>query len=122
MKLAYVINVDFALLHFLRPLMRAARARGHDVLAICADGPLLADLRAEGFRIIAVPLVRRASPWAQMRALRELRTVLRRERPDLAASWHGWRPGRWGCPGLPIPATDFCSTSLARRAGAWLPM
>ena len=36
-----IINVDFSLHHFLLPLMRGMRARGHDVVGACADGPLL---------------------------------------------------------------------------------
>jgi hypothetical protein len=64
MKIIYIINVDFALVHFLLPLMREARARGHEVAAICAEGPLLAAARAEGFRILPAPLIRRLAPAA----------------------------------------------------------
>ena len=41
MKLAEVTNVDFSLRHFLLPLMRGARDRGHEVVGLCAEGPLL---------------------------------------------------------------------------------
>lgn len=82
-KIVEIINVDFSLRHFLLPLMRGIRARGHEVVAICADGPLLADVRAEGFRVESAPLVRRLSPLAQWRAFRALVALLRRERPDL---------------------------------------
>nr|MCU0987814.1 glycosyltransferase family 1 protein [Acetobacteraceae bacterium] len=41
MKIAQLTNVDFSLTHFLLPLMRELRARGHEVVGICADGPKL---------------------------------------------------------------------------------
>ena len=50
MKILEIINVDFSLRHFLLPLMRCIRARGHDVIGACADGPLLDDVRGD-FRI-----------------------------------------------------------------------
>lgn len=83
MKIVEVINVDFALAQFLLPLMREMRARGHEVVGVCADGPLLAKVRAEGFRVVAVPMVRSLSPGGQWRAFRALVRLLREERPDL---------------------------------------
>ena len=41
LKVIEVTNVDFSLRQFLLPLMRAIRARGHDVIGVCADGPFL---------------------------------------------------------------------------------
>ncbi|MFT8419378.1 MAG: glycosyltransferase family 4 protein [Acetobacter sp.] len=83
MKILEVTNVDFSLSHFLLPLMRALRAEGHDVVGVCANGPLLAEARAEGFRIETPPLARSFSPLAQMRALWALIRLIRREKPDL---------------------------------------
>ena len=89
MKILEVANVDFSLYHFVLPLMRGIRARGHEVVGICAEGPLLADIRAEGFRVEPAPFVRRVSPRAQLRAFRALVRLLRRERPDIV---HGHMP------------------------------
>lgn len=75
--------MDFSLRHFLLPLMRAARARGHEVVGISADGPLLDLPRAEGFRIIPVPMARSLDPRAHVPAFRELRRIMREERFDL---------------------------------------
>ncbi|MBE7209695.1 MAG: glycosyltransferase family 4 protein [Gluconacetobacter diazotrophicus] len=83
MKILEVANVDFSLRHFVLPLMRELRERGHEVVGASADGPLLADLRAEGFRIEALPLARSLSPRAQLRAFRSLLELIRRERPDM---------------------------------------
>ncbi|WP_372617248.1 glycosyltransferase family 4 protein [Falsiroseomonas sp.] len=83
MKILEVVNVDFSLVHFLVPLMRALRERGHEVVGACAEGPLLAAPRAEGFRIEAVPMARSLNPVAQARALIALVALMRREKPDL---------------------------------------
>ena len=82
-KLVEVTNVDFSLRHFLLPLMRAAQARGHEVLGVCADGPLLADVRAAGLRTAPLPMARSLSPGAQWRALWAMVALFRAERPDM---------------------------------------
>jgi len=82
-KVLQVTNVDFSLRHFLLPLMREARARGHEVVGVSADGPLLADIRAEGLRVEALPMARSLSPIAQWRALCALIRLIRSEQPDV---------------------------------------
>jgi glycosyltransferase involved in cell wall biosynthesis len=83
LKIIEITNVDFSLRHFLLPLMRAARARGHEVIGASAEGPLLAVVRDEGFRVIGLPLQRRVSPMAHWRAFRALVRLFRTERPDM---------------------------------------
>lgn len=83
MKIIEITNVDFSLRHFLLPLMRAARARGHEVIGACAEGPLSDVARTEGFRVVGLPLERRVSPLAHWRAFRALVQLFRQERPDL---------------------------------------
>ncbi|WP_424810855.1 glycosyltransferase family 4 protein [Roseococcus sp. YIM B11640] len=83
MKILELTNVDFSLRHFLLPVMRGARARGHEVVGISAEGPLLDVPRAEGFRIIPVPLARSLNPRAHIPAFRELRRIMREEKFDL---------------------------------------
>ena len=83
MKIFEITNVDFSLRHFLLPLMRELRARGHEVIGACAEGGLLDVPRAEGFCIVAVPFERRASPLAHWRAFRFLVRLFREEKPDL---------------------------------------
>jgi glycosyltransferase involved in cell wall biosynthesis len=103
MKILEVTNVDFSLRHFLLPLMRGARARGHEVVGACAEGPHLAVVRAEGFRVIGVPMARSLSPAAQLRAFRALTALIRAERPDLV---HGH-----------MPISGFLARAAARAAG-----
>ncbi len=83
MKIIEVTNVDFSLAQFLLPLMRAMRARGHEVIGVCAGGKFLAGPRAEGFRIETLNLERSVSVAAHCRAFRELLRLFRAERPDL---------------------------------------
>jgi glycosyltransferase involved in cell wall biosynthesis len=83
MRICQVTNVDFSLRHFLLPLMRGARARGHEVVGVCADGPLLDLPRAEGFRIHTPPFARSLDPMAQGRAFADLRRFLAAEKFDL---------------------------------------
>jgi glycosyltransferase involved in cell wall biosynthesis len=102
-KIIEVTNVDFSLRHFLLPLMRGARARGHVVIGVCADGALLTDVRAEGFRVETPPLARSLSPVAQWRAYQGLLALFRAERPDLVHAH--------------MPISGFLARLAARRAG-----
>lgn len=63
--------------------MRGARDRGHEVVGLCAEGPLLDLPRAEGFRIIPVPMARSLNPAAQARCFAALKRVFEAERFDL---------------------------------------
>jgi glycosyltransferase involved in cell wall biosynthesis len=82
-KIAQLTNIDFSLTHFLLPLMRELRARGHEVVGICADGPKLAPAREEGFRIAPIPFARSANPAANLPAFLALLRLFRQERFDL---------------------------------------
>ncbi|NHN87991.1 glycosyltransferase family 4 protein [Acetobacter conturbans] len=83
MKILEITNVDFSLRHFLLPLMRQLRTDGHEVVGVSADGPLLHDVRAEGLRVVTVPMARSFSPFAQLRAFTALVRLIHREKPDL---------------------------------------
>jgi glycosyltransferase involved in cell wall biosynthesis len=102
-KIIQVTNVDFSLRHFLLPLMRGARARGHEVIGACAEGPLLAEVRQEGFRVVGLNLQRRISLAAQYRAYRELLALFRAEKPDLVHAH--------------MPISGFLARVAARAAG-----
>ncbi len=83
LKIIEVTNVDFSLMQFLLPLMRAMRERGHEVIGVCAEGAFLAGPRDEGFRIEPLKLERSISLLAHWRAFRALVRLFRAERPDL---------------------------------------
>jgi glycosyltransferase involved in cell wall biosynthesis len=102
-KIIEITNVDFSLQHFLLPLMRGLRARGHEVIGVAAPGPLLDGARTEGFRIVPVPLERRLALDAQWRAFRALVALFRAERPDLVHAH--------------MPISGFLARLAARAAG-----
>ena len=83
MKIAQLCAVDFTLRKFLLPLMEGMREAGHEVVGICADGPLLADVRAAGFRVETVPFRRNFDLIAHRRAYLALRAILEREKFNL---------------------------------------
>jgi glycosyltransferase involved in cell wall biosynthesis len=121
-KILEVVNVDFSLVHFLLPLMRALRARGHEVIGVCAEGRLLDGPRAEGFRIETPPLARSLNPAAQRRAHAALRDLIRREKPDLVHG-HGPIAGLLArvaahSAGVPRIATT-CHGFLFNQPGPW---
>jgi nucleoside-diphosphate-sugar epimerase len=102
-KIIEITNVDFSLRHFLLPLMRGLRARGHEVVGVSAEGTLLDVARAEGFRIVPLPLARSASPRAQLRAFLALLRLFRAERPDIVHAH--------------MPISGFLARLAARAAG-----
>ena len=122
MKILEVTNVDFALRHFVLPVMRSARARGHEVVGVCAEGPLLDTARAEGFQVMTLPIARSLNPVAQWRAYRALLALFRAERPDLVhahmpisgflARMAAWRAG--------VPRIAYtCHGFLFNQPGPW---
>ncbi|GBQ17306.1 glycosyltransferase family 1 protein [Komagataeibacter rhaeticus] len=123
MKILEITNVDFSMRQFLFPLMQALREQGHDVTGACAEGPLLDAMRADGLRVVGVPLSRTLSPRAQWRAWRALVRLIRAEKPDLV---HAHMPisgllGRfaaWRC-GVPCVAYT-CHGFLFNQPGSRL--
>ena len=103
MRLCQVTNVDFSLRHFVWPLMRAARARGHEVVGVCAEGPLLDAVRADGFEVVAMPFARSLNPLAQGRAYAALRSCFRRRQFDLVHAH--------------MPISGLLARAAARAAG-----
>jgi glycosyltransferase involved in cell wall biosynthesis len=102
-KIVELTNTDFAMRHFLAPLLREGRARGHEMIGACPDGPLLAPLRDEGFRIMPLPLKRSASPLDQIQGLAALVRLLRAEAPDVVHAH--------------MPLSGFLGRIAARAAG-----
>ena len=103
LKIVEIINVDFSLRHFLLPLMRGIRARGHEAVGACAEGPLLATCAARGSASSPLPMARSLSPRAQLRAFCALLAFLRAERPDLVHAH--------------MPISGFLARLAARAAG-----
>ncbi|MDE2007960.1 MAG: glycosyltransferase family 4 protein [Rhodospirillales bacterium] len=103
MKLLEIANVGFSLDRFVLPLMRAARARGHEVVGVAAEDPFLDRVRAEGFRVVPLPFGRRLLSFDHPRAYRALLGLMRAERPDLVHAH--------------MPVSGVLARLAARRAG-----
>jgi glycosyltransferase involved in cell wall biosynthesis len=123
MKIIEITNVDFSLRQFLLPLMRGIRARGHEVIGVCAEGRLLDGVRAEGFRVVGVPFQRRLMPLAHVRAFGDLVRLFRMERPDLV---HAHMPisgflARLAARVAGVPRVAYtCHGFLFNQDGSWL--
>jgi glycosyltransferase involved in cell wall biosynthesis len=123
MKIIEITNVDFSLRHFVLPVMRAMRARGHEVVGMCAEGRLLDGVRAEGFRVVSVPFARRLSPLANLKAFADLVRLLRHERPDIV---HAHMPisgflARLAARLAGVPRVAYtCHGFLFNQGGSWL--
>lgn len=103
MKIAQLCAVDFTLYHFILPLMRAMRDAGHEVVGIASDGPFMAKIRAEGFRVEPVFIERSFNLLRHSGSARRLKALMQRERFDivhvhtpiaaLIGRWAAWRAG-----------------------------
>jgi glycosyltransferase involved in cell wall biosynthesis len=122
-KVIEITNVDFSLKQFLLPVMRGIRARGHEVIGVCAEGRLLDSVRAEGFRVVGVPFERRLTPLAHVRAFWDLVRLFRTERPDLV---HAHMPisgflARLAARVAGVPRVAYtCHGFLFNQQGSWL--
>ena len=73
------LTVRWVLLEYMQGLARA----GHEVVAVCAPGEWVEEIRAAGFRVETVPMSRELSPLRDVRSLFALRALFRRERFDV---------------------------------------
>lgn len=83
LKVCQLCAVDFTLNNFLLPLIDGMRLRGWQVVAVCSDGPFVADLRVRGYRIEAIQIARNMNPLAALFSLFALIRLFRRERFDV---------------------------------------
>jgi len=69
-KICQLCAVDFTMARLLLPLCTAMRDAGHEVVAICSDGPLLERVEAAGIRCRPVPIARSMNPFKAMASAR----------------------------------------------------
>ena len=83
MKICQLCAVDFTFYRFLLPLAEAEARAGHEVVAVCADGPLVARLRDAGLRVETVAFTRALASLDHLAAYAALVRLLRAERFDM---------------------------------------
>lgn len=100
MKIAYIVTradpIGGAQIH-VRDLAAAMQEQGHSVIVLVGGtGPFLEDLRSRGLTTVALKhLIVPIRPWEDLRAFREIRTVLAAFGPDLVAA-HSAKAGVLG--------------------------
>lgn len=95
-RLVHLTTTDMSLSLLLGPQLQAFTEAGYEVIGVSSDGPFVADLNAAGVRHIPLAHATRANAvGSDVRALVELRSLLRRLRPDIVHT-HNPKPGIYG--------------------------
>jgi len=102
-RILQVAAIDFQVWHFLMPLMRALRARGHAVEVAARDGAYAAKVRAEGFVFHDIPFSRSLDLAAHRLAYRAMAALLAANRFDVVHTHY--------------PVAGHLGRVAARRAG-----
>ena len=79
LKVLHVSTVDLGI-SFLMSQLRALQRDGFEVHAACADGPLVPSFEREGIKVHRVEVTRDLTPLADLKLLRQLFRIIRRER------------------------------------------
>ena len=82
-RVAHVTTVDLSLRYLLLNQLRRIQDEGYEVFGVSADGSDVAEVEARGIPHFAVPMTRRFTPVADLRALWALIQLMRRERFDV---------------------------------------
>lgn len=82
-RVAHVTTVDLSLRYLLLNQLERIRNEGYEVAGISADGPDVWAVEERGIPHFAVPMTRRFTPLADLRALWALTRLMRRERFDV---------------------------------------
>ncbi|MDR1989747.1 MAG: glycosyltransferase family 4 protein [Acidobacteriaceae bacterium] len=94
-RIAHVTTIDLSLRYLLLNQLRYLQTLGYEVTGVSASGPDVPELIAAGIRHVAVPMTRRMTPLADLRALWQLTMLFRRERFDIVHT-HNPKPGLVG--------------------------
>jgi glycosyltransferase involved in cell wall biosynthesis len=95
LTVAHVTTVDMSLRYLLLNQLRFLQERGYRVLGVSSPGPDVHFVEEAGIRHIAVPMTRRMSPLADLKAVQDLARVFARERVDIVHT-HTPKPGLLG--------------------------
>ena len=67
-----MVTADISVRFLLVDHIQALRGMGHQVVAVCAPGPFVEELRAQGIEMALAPMTREPRPWRDLQSLRGL--------------------------------------------------
>ena len=82
-KVVIICAADVSVKVLLRPQITAMQRAGYNVTAVCSDGALVQELRDGGLRVETVDILRRISPWRDIKALFRLVRLFKRLEVDI---------------------------------------
>ena len=105
MRVEHVTTSDMSLRFLLLDQLRYLRDKGFDVCGISAVGPWISEIRGAGIPVTPIPLTRRITPVADLRALVALYAHFQRTKPDIV---HTHTPkagllGQWAALAAGVP-------------------
>jgi glycosyltransferase involved in cell wall biosynthesis len=116
-KLIRITTVPMALRYLLPGQMRFMASNGFDVVMISADGKELPEVIAnEQCRHIIVPMTRKITPLQDIKCLRQLIKIFKKERPDIVHT-HTPKAGLLG-----MMAARYCGIKVRIHTVAGLPL
>jgi glycosyltransferase involved in cell wall biosynthesis len=83
LKVLQLCAVDFTVQNFLLPLIQFLTNHGFDVTTACSPGPFFPSLRAQGLRMVGLPISRSAKAWKHLHSTICLYRFLRSHRFDI---------------------------------------
>ena len=83
LKIAQVATADISISFLLKDHIQALQRAGHEVVAVCAPGDQVAEIRKQGIPVRTVPMEREISLFRDLRSLLQLFRCFRSERFDV---------------------------------------
>ena len=83
LKIAQVATADISISFLLKDQIQALQAAGHEVIAVCAPGSRVEEIRKQGIPVRTIPMEREVSPLRDLRSLLQLFQCFRSERFDV---------------------------------------
>jgi glycosyltransferase involved in cell wall biosynthesis len=83
LKIAQVATADVSIRLLLLDQIKALEADGHEVVAVCAPGPWVEQVRSAGVTVQTVPMVREIAPLQDVRSLATLVRCFRQHKFDV---------------------------------------
>ena len=83
MKIATLAAAPLSINVLLRDQIKMLQGEGHEVVAVCGEGPMVEDVRGDGIQVETIDFHRELNAIADARALYELVRLFTRHRFDV---------------------------------------